>query len=165
MAAAFKHLGAARVESAARRNGVQARHGAVNLVEPLAVLRDVGNRRHQAFGVGVRGVVDHLVHRANFSDAPGVHHGHAVTGFGDHAHVVRDQHHGGAMLFANAFEQRDDLRLDRHIERGGRLVGHDQPRLGGQRQGNHHPLAHATRKLVREMLDALLGRRYAGVLQ
>jgi hypothetical protein len=39
---------------------------------------------------------------------------------------VGDQHHGGAVLAAQALQQRDDLRLDRDVERGGGLVGDDQ---------------------------------------
>ena len=116
-------------------------------------------------GVGMRRLVDHLVHRADLGDAAGVHHGHAVAGLGDHAHVVRDQHHGGAALLADALEQLDDLRLDRHVERGGRLVGDDQLGLGRQRERDHHALAHAARELVRVVVDALRGGRDAGVLQ
>ena len=76
--------------------------------------------------VGVRRAVDDVGHRADLGDAAGVHHGHAVAGLGDHAHVVRDQHHRRAMLLAQALEQRNDLRLDRHVERRRRLVGDDQ---------------------------------------
>ena len=78
---------------------------------------------------------------------------------------MRDQHHCGTTVFANGFQQRDDLRLNRHVQCGGGLVGHDQLRLGGQRQGNHHPLAHTARKLVWKVVNALLGRRDAGVFQ
>jgi hypothetical protein len=57
----------------------------------------------------------------------------------------------------------DDLRLDRHVERGGRLVGHDQLGLGGQRQRDDDALAHAARELVRVLVDARLRRRDAGL--
>ncbi len=76
------------------------------------------------------GPVDDVGHRPDLDDAPGVHHRHPVGGLGDHAHVVGDEHHRGAVLAAEALEQGDDLRLDRHVERGGRFVGDDQPRLG-----------------------------------
>jgi hypothetical protein len=45
--------------------------------------------------------------------------------------------------------ERQDLRLDGHVERGGRLVGDQQRRVAGQRHGDHHALAHAARQLVR----------------
>ena len=48
-------------------------------------------------------------------------------------------------------QQRDDLRLHRDIERGRRFVGDDQLRIGGERQRDHHALAHAAGELVRIM--------------
>ena len=46
-------------------------------------------------------------------------------------------------------DQVEDLRLDRDVERGGRLVGDQQLRIAGERHGDHHALAHAARELVR----------------
>ena len=76
-----------------------------------------------------------------------------------------DQHYGSTTLFTNSFEQRDDLRLNRHVQRRGGLVRHNQFRLCRQRQRNHHTLTHATGKLMRVVLQTLLGRRNAGILQ
>ncbi len=47
----------------------------------------------------------------------------------------------------SVLDQADDLGLDRHVERGGRLVGDDQSGLGGERQRDHDPLAHAARRI------------------
>ena len=66
---------------------------------------------------------------------------------------------------AEALEERDDLRLDRDVERGGRLVGDQQPRLGGERERDHHALAHAAGELVRIVLVARFGRRDADLAQ
>ncbi len=44
--------------------------------------------------------------------------------------------------------QVEDLRLDRNIERGRRLIGDQQRRLADHRHGNHHALAHAAREFV-----------------
>jgi hypothetical protein len=41
-----------------------------------------------------------------------------------------------------------DLRLDGHVERGGRFVGDQQVGFVGQRHGDHHALALAARELV-----------------
>ena len=131
----------------------------------FSVLRHVGDAVHQSAGVGVRGLVDHVVHGPDFSHTPGVHHRHPVTGLGDHAHVVGDVHDGGTPLFANTLEQADDLCLDRDIQGGGGFIGHHQLRIGRQSQGDHHALAHATAELVREMVDALLGTRNARVFE
>jgi len=57
---------------------------------------------------------------------------------------VRHQHHRRSLLAAQALEQRDDLRLDRNVERSGRFVGDHELRFGGKRKCDHHTLAHAT---------------------
>ena len=59
---------------------------------------------------------------------------------------------------AQPLQQRNDLRLDRHVERRGRLVGDDQLRLGRQRERDDDALAHAAGELVRVLVDALLRR-------
>ena len=69
------------------------------------------------------------------------------------------------MVLAQALEQRNDLRLDGDVERGGGLVGHDELGLGRERERDHHALAHAAAELVRVLLDALLGSRNARFLQ
>ena len=48
-----------------------------------------------------------------------------------------------------------DLGLDRHVERGGRLVGDEQPRLAQQAHRDHGPLPHAARQLVRVVAEPL----------
>ena len=45
--------------------------------------------------------------------------------------------------------QVEDLRLRRDVERGRRLVGDQDARLGGERQRDHHALAQAARELER----------------
>ena len=64
------------------------------------------DRPHQALGVGVVRVLHHVAHGADLDDAAGVHHGHAVGGLGDHAHVVGDQHHRRAALAAEPLQER-----------------------------------------------------------
>ena len=64
-------------------------------------------------------------------------------------------------LRAQRAHQLEDLRLDGDVERGGRLVGDQQPRVAGERHRDHHALAHAARELVRIVVGALLGRRDA----
>ena len=44
----------------------------------------------------------------------------------------------------------EDLRLDRHVERGRRLVGDQELGPAGERHRDHHPLAHAAGELVRK---------------
>ena len=46
-------------------------------------------------------------------------------------------------------EEVENLRLNRDVQCGRRLVGDDERRLAGDRHGDEHPLAHAARQLVR----------------
>ena len=58
--------------------------------------------------------------------SPRVHHHDPVGNFGDHAHVVRDEDHRHVHLVLQQADQRQDLRLDGHVERRRRLVGDQQ---------------------------------------
>jgi hypothetical protein len=89
-----------------------------------------------------------------FDDPPGVHDVDAVGDLGDDAEVVGDHDHRHPQLVAQALKQREDLRLDGHIQRGRRLVGDQQLWLVGERHRDHRALAHAARELVRVLVDA-----------
>ena len=106
-------------------------------------------------------VLHHVAHRADLGDAAGIHDGDPVRRLGDHAHVVGDEHDGGAVLAPEALQERDDLRLHRDVERGRRLVGDDELGLGAERERDHDALAHAAGELVRIAVDAPLRRRDA----
>jgi hypothetical protein len=54
-------------------------------------------------------------------------------------------------------EQRQDLRLHRHVELGGRLIRDQQLRFVGERHRDHTPLAHAARELVWILVHAAAG--------
>ena len=47
-------------------------------------------------------------------------------------------------LAAQAVDQLQNLRLNRDVERGGRLVGDQQLGAAGDRHGDHDALSHAT---------------------
>ena len=57
-------------------------------------------------------------------------------------------------LAPQVVEQPQHLRLHHHVERGGRLVGDQQPRLAGEREPDQHALALAARQLVRVVARA-----------
>ena len=73
----------------------------------------------------------------------------AVGGFGDDAHIVGDHDQAHAVFGLQPDQQVEDLLLDRHVERGGRLVGDQQLGVAGDRHGDHDALALAARHLVR----------------
>ncbi|RMR96491.1 hypothetical protein ALP75_202403 [Pseudomonas syringae pv. actinidiae] len=61
-------------------------------------------------------------------------------------------------LFAHQFLHfAENLRLNGHVQRGGRLVGDNQVRGVQQRNGNRHPLAHAAGQFVRVLPGAQHG--------
>ncbi|MEI2612901.1 MAG: hypothetical protein V9G20_30025 [Candidatus Promineifilaceae bacterium] len=62
-----------------------------------------------------------------------------------------------AVLGLQLHQQIEDLLLDGHVERRGRLVGDQQLRVAGDRHGDHHALALAARHLVREGAEPLGG--------
>ena len=60
----------------------------------------------------------------------------------------------GAVLSRQRLQQRDDLRLHRNIQRGGRFVGDHQFGFGAQRQRDDHALPLAAGEFVRPGIDA-----------
>ena len=68
---------------------------------------------------------------------------------GDHPQVVGDEEVGEIAPLLQGAQQVDDLRLDQHVERAGRLVEHDEGRLQHDRAGDRDALALAAGKFVR----------------
>ena len=110
----------------------------------------------QTAGVGMLGRGEHLVRGALLHLVAAVHDEHAVGHLCDHAHVMGDEDHAHVHLVLQLADQLQDLRLDGHVQRRGRLVGDQELRLARQRHGDHHALAHATRELVREAVQHIL---------
>ena len=60
-----------------------------------------------------------------------------------------DQDHRHAEISAQIGQKLHDLRLNRHVQRGGGLVRDQQARAAQQRHRDHHPLPHPAREFVR----------------
>ena len=88
-------------------------------------------------------VVKDVPDRSLLDDPAGVHHRHAIGGFGDHAEVVGNQQQRQVELALHLAQQVENLRLHGDIECGGRLVGDHERRFAGERHRHHHALAHA----------------------
>ncbi len=73
-----------------------------------------------------------------------------------HREVVRDEQERQLVLLLQFLQQVDDLRLDRDVERGDRLVAHDEGRLHRQRARDAHALALAAGEFVRVALRHVL---------
>ena len=95
--------------------------------------------------------------RRHLDDLAGIHQRHAVRHAGDDRQVVRDQQQAHALLALQVAQQVEDLRLDRHVERRGRLVGDQEVGLGGERHRDHHALLLAAAHAKRVLVDAPLG--------
>ena len=98
-------------------------------------------------------------------DAPGVHHRHPVAHLGDNAEVVRDEHYRHARIFLKVFQQPQILRLNRNIQRSGRLVRDKHLRVAGYADCAHNALPHPAAKLMRIVADAHLRRGNANLAQ
>lgn len=114
----------------------------------------MGHRAQQPRRVRMLRRVVEVERGRGLHDLARVHHDDPVGQLDDQPEVVGDEQDAAARLVAEPGQQRDDLRLDGHVERGGGLVRDEQLRLAGQRHRDHGPLPHPARELVRVVLDA-----------
>ena len=115
----------------------------------------------QSAGIGMGRCREYLLGRSAFDDPGGVHHIDAIGVARDDPQIVGNDDHRDAEAARQILHQFQDLRLDGHVERGGRLVGDQQLRIAGEADGDHHPLTHAAGQLVRELLQPALRIGYA----
>ena len=111
-------------------------------------------RGHQTLGVRVLRVLQDIQRRAGFHDLALVHHHDVLGALGGQTQVVGDEQHGGAQRIGEHAQVVENLLLHGHVERGGRLVGDQQVRAGGQADGDQRALAHAAGELVWELTCA-----------
>ncbi|MOA12453.1 hypothetical protein D3C78_1324480 [compost metagenome] len=74
--------------------------------------------------------------------------------------VMGDEDHGHAAFLLQVADEIEDLRLHRHIQRGGRFIGNQHVRIVGERHGDHHTLSLAAGKLVRILFQPCFRLRY-----
>ena len=147
---------AARREGAARGQVGEVRRQARDRLQGVAArLVEARHALEQPDRVRVVGLREERLGRAALDDAPGVHDEDAPAHAGHHAEVVGDHDDRGLVLARELLEQAQDLRLDGHVERGGRLVGQQQLGIARESDGDHDALAHAAAELVRVVLDAV----------
>jgi hypothetical protein len=96
-----------------------------------------------------------LVRGRQLDDLAEVHDRDAVAHVPHDGEVVRDEDDGQAEVALELAQEVQDLRLDRHVERGDRLVGHDELRLQRDRAGHADALALAAGELVRQAVVVL----------
>ncbi len=108
-----------------------------------------GDGGQQRPRVGVVGFVEELVDGALLHDLAQVHDRDPVGRVVHHGQVVGDEQVGQAVLLLEVLEQVDDLRLHGDVQRGDRLVEHQQLRLHRQRPGDADALPLPAGELVR----------------
>ena len=86
--------------------------------------------------------MEYSLGRALLDQAGGVHHDDAVGVARNHAEIVRDDDERNVERARQILHQLEDLRLNGHVERGGRFVRNDQLRIAGKPDRDHHTLAH-----------------------
>ncbi len=118
------------------------------------------DRLEQGLGVGHPDAPEQPRGRGLLDDPAGVHHDHLVGVRRGQPEIVADQHQRHAQLGLQLKQQLHDLRLGRDVQRGGRLVGDEQLRTAGQRDGDHDALPHPARQLMRVLRAAPLGQRH-----
>ena len=102
---------------------------------------------------------------ADFDQPASLHDADPFRKAPDEIQIVSDQDHRHAELALQLRQQLENLRLNRHIERGGRLVGDQQLGAACERHRDHRALALAARELVRIAVKAPLGLGDAGAAQ
>jgi hypothetical protein len=95
--------------------------------------------------------------RPLLDDLARIHHADDVGDAADDAEVMGDEQHAHAEPRPDLGEQRQDLRLHRDVERGGRLVRDQKIRLVGERHRDHDALALAAGQLMRIALQPGFG--------
>ena len=160
-----RHLvaeGAARVEVAAGRRVQEAGRIPGNRDQLGAgVTGDLGHAREQPPRVGHLRVGQDLGGLAVLHGPAAVHHQGVVGHLGHHAQVVGDDDDRGVELLLEVLEQVEDLRLDGHVQRRGRLVGDQHGRVVDQPHRDHRALPHAAGELVRVVVDPAVRLRDA----
>ena len=106
------------------------------------------HRLEESPGVRVLRAVEHLGGGPVLDRTPGVHHHHGLGRLRDHPEVVGDQDHADVEVALDLVDELEDLRLHRHVERCGGLIGDQHGGVVHQRHRDHGPLAHAARELV-----------------
>ena len=135
------------MEMAAGRRCQRRRDIADDLVE-LAFFADARDGVEQGPGVGMPRIGENLGGRGVFDHLAEIHDRDMVGQILDDAEVVGNEEIGEVALDLQFLEQVEDLRLDRDIERAGRLVEHQEFRFEDDGAGDGDALALATGEFV-----------------
>ena len=114
--------------------------GHLGKVEP-ALQRGFRHRGEQRLRVGMLRLVDDRPLRPDLDEPAAAHHGDARGEIVDHREIVADEHVSEVQLASEVGEQVQDLGLHRDVERGDRLVQHQDVRPQCEGAGDPDALA------------------------
>ena len=93
---------------------------------------------------------------ANFAVA---HHHDVIGDIAYDREVMRDEQHAHIVLFLQSRDEIENLLLNRHVKRSGRLICDQQFRFTGNSHSDHHALLLSARHLVGKTVDLDSGLR------
>ena len=141
----------------------QPAHGRGRRAPPhLAELGRRGEQHARIFGARI---VEDLLDRTLLDHLAAVHDDHAIGHLRNDRHVMGHEQHRHSVFALQAVDERQNLGLDRHVQRGRRLVGDEEARLARHRHRDHDALAHAAREFVRILFEAPLRLRNANAFE
>ena len=147
-------MGGAAAGEVARVGWVAGQAGGLH---PVGLVADDREGGRQPGRVRVSRLGEDLVARPALDYATRVHHGDPLAHGRQGRQIVGDEDHRQAEALLKILEQLQHLGLDHHVQRGGGLVGDQQLRVAGQREGDQHALTLAPRQLMRIVLRATRG--------
>ena len=109
----------------------------------------LGTDREQVAGIFHRRRAQDAVERAGLYQPAIAHDSDTVGNLRDHAHVMGDEQHRGAVIALQVADQGEDLLLRGDVERRGRFVRNQQFGFEHQRHRDHDALALPARQPVR----------------
>ena len=105
------------------------------------------NGLQQGTQIGVTRIAEDVLQAARLHDLAAIHHHDLLGDIRHDAQIVGDHQHSHAQFGLQIPDQLEDLRLHRHVQRGGGLVGDQKCRAADQGHCDHRPLAQATGQL------------------
>ena len=108
------------------------------------------NRTQQTNGVRVTGVLVQVLGLRDFHRFTRVHHQNIVRHTGNDTQVVGNHNSCRARFILRLIHHLKHLRLNGHIQCGGRLISNQNTRVIRNSHCNHNALAHTAGELMRE---------------
>ena len=103
-----------------------------------------GNGLQQVLCIGMNRIAKQNLSGCNFHDASSLHNGNAISHIIDHGKIVRDENRRQVQLALQAYQQIENLCLNRNIQCRNRFITDQQIRIERQSTGNANALALAT---------------------